>query len=148
VSKESKGRRLFNQNQALQIKTSRTQFVGPIPPPEILIKYNDAVPDAAERILKMAETQLAHRISIENQVVSSNCKAQQRGPIYGLLVCFAAIGGGIYLVHTGKDAAGLASLITPLAGIVAVFVYGKIQQKRELDDKASALVAPPAPKSN
>jgi uncharacterized membrane protein len=144
VSKESRQRRLFNQRQSVKIQASRRQFIGPIPPPEILVQYNEAVPDAAERILKMAETQLEHRISIEKQVIDSNCKAQQRGPIYGLLVCLAAIGGGVYLVHTGKDAAGLASVLTPLAGIVAVFVYGKVQQKKELREKSEQLVAPPS----
>ena len=36
-------------------------FAGPLPPPEILEQYNRLVPDAAERILTMAETQAAHR---------------------------------------------------------------------------------------
>jgi uncharacterized membrane protein len=128
----------------LQIQASRTQFTGPIPPPEILLKYNDALPSAAERIVAMAESQLKHRQTIERQVIESNCKAQQRGPIYGLVVCLAAIGGGIYLIHSGQSAAGLVSIISALAGLAIVFITGKAMQQKQLREQAAALVAPPA----
>jgi uncharacterized membrane protein len=131
----------------LQIQASRTQFTGPIPPPEILLKYNDALPNAAERIVAMAESQLKHRQTIERQVIDSNCKAQQRGPIYGLIVCLAAIGGGIYLIHSGQSTAGLVSIISAVAGLAIVFISGKAMQQKQLRDQAAALVAPPA-KSN
>jgi uncharacterized membrane protein len=147
VSKEARDRRLFKQQQSVQIQASRTQFVGPIPPPEILLKYNEALPNAAERIVAMAESQLRHRQVLERQVVDSNCKAQQRGPIYGLIVCLAAIGGGLYLIHSGQSAAGLVSIIGALVGLTVVFVTGKAMQQKQLRDQAAALVAPPQ-KSN
>ncbi len=37
-----------------------SQKGGPLPDPEILKKYNDAVPDGAERIFKMAERDQKH----------------------------------------------------------------------------------------
>ena len=142
MSQASKERRLSNRVQSQIIQASRTQFIGPIPPPEILSKYNEALPNAAERIVAMAESQLKHRQSLEAKVVDSNCKAQQRGPIYGFLVCLAAIGGGIYLIHTGHEPSGLAAILTPLGGIAAVFIYGKISQQKQLASQAT-LVAPP-----
>jgi uncharacterized membrane protein len=149
MSKEDRERRLVRKQQAHLIQTSRTQFTGPIPPPEVLSKYNDALPDAAERIVAMAESQLKHRQDIEKQVIDSNCKAQQRGPIYGLIVALAAIGGGVYLIHAGQSAEGLAAVIAPLAGIVGVFIYGKMTQQKQLAGNQTALIAPPAPpKSN
>jgi uncharacterized membrane protein len=36
------------------------RFSGPLPPPAILAQYNNAVPNAAERILKMAEKEQSH----------------------------------------------------------------------------------------
>jgi len=142
VSQESKERRLLNRQQSQLIHTSQSQFVGPIPPPEILSKYNEALPNAAERILAMAESQLKHRQDIERRVVDPNCRAQERGPVYGLIVCLAAISGGVYLIHSGQNAAGLAAIITPLAAIVGVFIYGRISQQRQLAAQA-ALLAPP-----
>jgi uncharacterized membrane protein len=144
VSQESKALRQFRQQQSLQIQASRTQFIGPIPPPEILLKYNEALPNAAERIVAMAESQLKHRQTLERQVIDSNCKAQQRGPIYGLIVCLSAIGSGVYLIHSGQSAAGLAAIITALAGLAVVFITGKAMQQKQLRDQAAALVAPPA----
>jgi uncharacterized membrane protein len=143
VSRAAKELRQFNQRQSVQIQASRTQFIGPLPPPEILLKYNDALPNAAERIVSMAESQQKHRQELEKQVIDSNCRAQQRGPIFGFIVCMSAIGGGVYLIHTGKDASGLASIITALASLAVVFIYGKTTQRQQLREQATGLVAPP-----
>ncbi len=65
------------QNQ--QIVARRLEFFqGPLPSPEVLIKYNDAVPNGAERLLTMAESQATHRQTIELAVVQANVKAQAR----------------------------------------------------------------------
>jgi len=40
-------------------------FSGPLPPPEILRKFDEVVPGAAERIIKMAEDQSIHRKELE-----------------------------------------------------------------------------------
>jgi uncharacterized membrane protein len=154
MSQESKDRRIANQDRRIAgrvstqlIQTSQTQFIGPIPPPEVLTKYNEALPNAAERIVAMAESQLRHRQNLETRVIESNCKAQQRGPVYGLIVCLAAIGGGVYLIHSGQQASGLAAIITPLVGIVGVFIYGKISQQRQLASQAPLVAPPPTVKS-
>ena len=49
-------------------------FSGPLPPPETLIRYNDAVPDGAERIIALAERQAAHRMALESRVVDADIK--------------------------------------------------------------------------
>lgn len=144
MSEESRQRRQFRQQQSIRLEASRTQFIGPLPPPDVLVRYNEAVPNAAERIIAMAESQLRHRQTLEAQVIASNCKAQHRGPIYGFIVCMSAIAGGVYLISTGKNASGLASIISALAGLAVVFIAGKIGQKRELRQKNEALVAPPS----
>ena len=43
-------------------------FSGPIPPPDLLEKYNNIIPNGADRILAMAEQQQAHR-----QFMEKNC---------------------------------------------------------------------------
>ena len=145
MSEESKLRRQLSKQQLLQIQASQTQFTGPIPPPEVLIKYNEALPTAAERIVAMAESQLKHRQELEKQVIESGCRAQQRGPIYGLIVCLAAIGGGVYLIHSGQSVAGLVSIIGAIGGVTIVFITGKVFQQKQLQRQIDALVAPPKP---
>jgi uncharacterized membrane protein len=50
---------------AQKTELSYSVHSGPLPPPEDLAKYNMIVPDAAERILRMAEKQQAHRMELE-----------------------------------------------------------------------------------
>lgn len=96
----------------------------------------------------MAENQSKHRQELEKQVIDANCKVQRTGPIYGFIICMTAILGGIFLIYVGKNAAGLASIITALGALAIVFVIGKTKQKKELDDKANALAQAAAPHSN
>src|ERR1700685_4362438 len=100
-------------------------FSGPLPPPETLEKYNQVLPGAAERILAMAEQQSRHRQSIETTVVNSNAFVQKLGPLLGFVLGMTAVVGGIILILKGKDGYGLASILTPLAGLAGVFIYGK-----------------------
>ena len=78
-------------------------FAGPLPPPEMLLKYDEVSPGLANRIVSLAENQSTHRQSIEAKVVDSNVKSQQLGLILGALICFLSIAGGIYLILNDKD---------------------------------------------
>ncbi|MHB8501417.1 MAG: DUF2335 domain-containing protein [Candidatus Acidiferrales bacterium] len=144
MSKEDKlRRRLEQQNRqsgTFQIRASGVQYSGPLPHPDILIKYNDAVLNGADRIIAMAESQSAHRQRLEKAVVDSNCHAQKLGPIYGFIVCMSAIGGGVYLIQLGKQATGLAAIITALASLSVVFIYGKRKQEQDLKQKAEGFI--------
>ena len=116
-------------------------FSGPLPPPEILAKYNEAVPNGAERIMAMAESQSKHRQELEKRVISANIRAQRFGSVLGFLVCMAAIGSGTFLIYAGKSTEGLVPIIGALGGLVAIFVLGKQRQKKELDNKSTTLAA-------
>jgi uncharacterized membrane protein len=107
-----------------------------LPPPETLQKYNEIVPGAADRIIKMAESQHEHRLLLEKKVVESNTFSQKVGLLLGFVIAMTAIGGGIRLSLMGKGGAGLTSIISALAALVGVFIYGKIQQGKELTEKA------------
>jgi uncharacterized membrane protein len=126
------------QNTAL-ISAEMRQWSGPLPQPEALERYNQIVPTAAERIIKMAETQHDHRLTIEKDVIDSNIAAQKLGTILGFIIAMTAIIGGIFLAYVGKETSGLASIITALVALAGVFVYGKIEQKKDLANKAKAL---------
>jgi uncharacterized membrane protein len=147
VSKHSKQLRWQNRQaqqipntSGFQITATAASFSGPLPPPEILVKYNDAIPGGAERILVMAEKQSQHRQNIEKAVIEANCKAQRIGPIFGFIVCMTAILGGIYLIRLGKSTEGLVAIISAVGSLATVFVFGKHKQKKELDDKAKDLI--------
>jgi uncharacterized membrane protein len=118
-------------------------FAGPLPPPEVLEHYNQVLPGAAERIIAMAESQHEHRQDLENRVVTSNIEAQKLGTILGFIVAMTMVLGGMWLVHEGKDLAGMASTLAALTSLVGVFVYSKYQQQKELAKKTEALIPRP-----
>lgn len=121
----------FPQHQV----TISGSFSGPLPPPNILEKYNMVIPGSAERILMMAENQSASRQVLERIVVTSNARRETLGQICGLIVALAAITGGVVLALNDKSVAGLTAILTPLAGLVIAFIYGKRSQKAEVEQK-------------
>jgi len=88
-----------------------TVFQGPLPPPEILAKYNDAVPNGAERILAMAEKNQQHRQSLELAVIPAGVRSERVGQILGFVLYLATLASGTYLVATGKDTIGLTEML-------------------------------------
>ena len=127
------------QSAELRIQSMMRAFAGPLPPPDALERYNQILPGAAERIIVMAESQHSHRLELEKHVITSNVSAQKLGTVLGFVVAMTAIIGGIWLIHDGKDAAGLASVLCSLGGLVGVFLYSKHEQKKELDKKTEGL---------
>lgn len=124
---------------AIAARVQAEFFSGPLPPPSLLAKYNEVVPGGAERILAMAESQSKHRESLESKVVEGNIKSQQRGSLYAFVIAMTTITGGIYLIHTGNDLSGLATVITSLIGLVSVFAYAQYRQSKERTEKSKAL---------
>jgi uncharacterized membrane protein len=114
---------------------SAEYYAGPVPHPSIVEGWEQVCPGAADRILRMAERQQAHRQEIELDVVTSNTKAQRRGTTYGFILAMTAVLGGIFLIHEGKEVTGIVSIIGALASLVGVFIYGKKKQKKDLDAK-------------
>jgi uncharacterized membrane protein len=83
----------------LLIQASSSSFSGPIPPPELLERYNDVIPNGAERIMVMAERQSAHREALEARVINGNVANQTRGSIFGFILSLVAIVGGFVLIE-------------------------------------------------
>jgi hypothetical protein len=53
----------------LTVNRTEYGFSGPIPAPELLAKYNSALPGAADRIISMAEGEASHCRTIEAMLV-------------------------------------------------------------------------------
>jgi uncharacterized membrane protein len=109
------------------------QFSGPLPPPALLEHYNKVHPGAADRIIRMAEEQGAHRREMEKLELKADNAIQTRGPILGFILAMTAVLGGIWLVSKGMAVSGLVSLVAAIGAPVGVFVYGKYQQQKEME---------------
>ncbi|HEV7488560.1 MAG TPA: DUF2335 domain-containing protein [Thermoanaerobaculia bacterium] len=56
-----------------------SHFRGPLPPPHVLGQYNQAFPNAAERIVEMAEGQSKHRQDLEKSRMLADINNEKRG---------------------------------------------------------------------
>lgn len=107
---------------------------GPLPDAETLIKYNSVIPEGADRIMKMAENQQNHRISVESNLVASQSSQSKLGQVFGLIIGLAGIGCGTYLATIGQDVVGSIIAGGTVVSLVSVFVIGKKAQKRNSED--------------
>ena len=83
------------------------------------ISLDEAVPNGADRIVKLTENQAAHRQTIES-----------RAQIFTFVLAVIGLVGGIGLIALGYSAEGLVPLIAAIAGLGGLFVYREIQTHR------------------
>lgn len=98
--------------------------IAPLPKPEELAAYNDALPGLAERIVTMAEENGRDR--------RKNNRTMRWVSILGQLFVFilmmTGLLGGFYMVNEGKDVAGVAAIVTAIATPLGVFVYSRTRK--------------------
>jgi uncharacterized membrane protein len=116
-------------------------FSGPLPHPALLARYNEVIPNGAERIMAMAERQSIHRESLEAQVVAANVTSQARGSLYAFIICMVTIVGGFVLVGMGESIIGVSAIIGSLATLAGVFIISKREQRKERVQKQDALLS-------
>lgn len=133
----SKNRNLpqqHNQNGGVIVRQSQT-FSGPLPHPEILKKFDEVVPGAAERIIKMAEDQSAHRKDLEKKVIESDIARSKWGQVLGFLIAIIGLGVSALVSVYGNAIAGGIIGIGTLASLVGVFMYGAKTRSEERTEK-------------
>lgn len=103
------------------------------------------VPGAADRILKIAEAQTAHRIDMESTVIRGDSKRSYLGLLAGFVLSTMVIAGGIYLIAVGHDWAGVGLVGLNLTGLAAVFVYGSRAREAQRRRNVTLTRAPNPP---
>jgi uncharacterized membrane protein len=106
-------------------------FRGPIPHPAVLAQYNTVTPDAANRILGMAERQEAHRQILEKHIVESGVRRADLGLKFGFVLALAFGIGSIYLLAIGQRVEGLTTIFGTIGTIAGSFIYVQISRRRE-----------------
>lgn len=124
------------------VSLSATFSAGPLPPPDVLKEYNEAVPDAAERILRMAEQQAAHRQKLEAKVVDSDIWKSYAGVVGAFVIVIAAlVTAGLVAPHAGWP--GAAAIAGPtITAVVVAFIYGTNSRRQERANRVAALTPP------
>lgn len=112
-----------------------SSFSGPLPPPEILRGFEDIVPGAAERIIKMAEEQSNHRRELERKVITSDISRSKWGQILGFVIAVVGLGVSAVVAVWGSAVAGGVIGVGTLASLVGVFMYGSRVRSKEREEK-------------
>jgi uncharacterized membrane protein len=128
---------LFNKKANRNIVHSTIEFSGPLPPPQMLEKYDQVSPGAAAIIIAMVQKQQEHRMSLEKQVIDSDVSRSRQGLYAGwsTAVLFALC--ATYLVSIGKSIEGTVLGTSIIVALVSIFVRGSTERskEREVRDK-------------
>lgn len=111
--------------------------IGPLPSPETLSEYSLLIPDGADRIMKMAEKQLEHRMYMEKKVVGGQMTQSNIGQVFAFLIGIAALSASTYCIVSGYELSGSALGLGGLTGLVTAFIKGRDNQQKSLVEKRS-----------
>jgi uncharacterized membrane protein len=121
---------LTRQSQSTRILAA--SFTGPLPPPALLRDYDDACPGSAERILKMAEAQAAHRQALEKTLVGAGVEEMRKGffearigQLCALIISLAFLGVGGYVIIHGQSIPGSVLGALGISSIAVTFIKGR-----------------------
>lgn len=126
-----------NAGKRLSVMTKKQElhYSGPLPPAEQLAQYEQISPGAADRLIGLVEKQQNHRHELELSVVRANARNSLLGVISGLIIAVVTVVCSCYAIISGYGATGIIGSIVPLASLVGVFVYGKIENRKEREEK-------------
>ncbi len=110
-----------------------TAYSGPIPPPDLLQRFDEVYPGAARQILEDFVQESAHRRSMERKIVGSESFKEVFGAVAAGLIGLTGVGGGLWLAHEGRATGGLSTIFATLASLVGVFLF----QARKTDPEPS-----------
>ena len=102
------------------------QWSGPLPPPAALNQFNTIIPNGAERIMAMVETEQKHRITSEGRILTASIADNVRGVWIGFVLAGLAIGGAIFTAYLDTHPAVSIALVSlPLVLLIQAFVGKK-----------------------
>lgn len=125
----SDARRLDRRNSSSVVVSK--QYMGPTPPPEHVEAFERMIPGAADRFLKLAEGEAAHRRAIEERMAqetqanaATNRTLAGRGQGYAFIIAMSGIAAGFYLGLHGQQITGSIIGGGGLVTIILAFLRG------------------------
>lgn len=121
-----------NTNLAEKVQHVQLQqhYSGPLPHPEALAQYDQIVPGAAERIIQMAEKEMAHRHETENTMTKSAIRTTYLGIVFAFLSVLVLSGSVLYALYKGFDTVAGSIAVGSIAAVAGVFIFFKSKKNR------------------
>ncbi|WP_158601719.1 DUF2335 domain-containing protein [Solilutibacter pythonis] len=119
------------QSAQHQVAYQESSWAGPLPPPAVLAQFEQAVPGAAERILKMAEDEGEHARRIQASAYHGAARAQLLGQVFALMVALGGLASATVLaLHDHDWVAGIVASTT-VTTVVAAFLQARRAAKQK-----------------
>ena len=103
-------------------RSTLSVFRGPLPPAEELAKYNQIIPDGADRIMVMAEKEQGHRQNMESIVVNSVSSQTGRAQWFAFSMSISALIFSGYLFSLGRDGYAISIVCGNFLVIAGAFI--------------------------
>jgi uncharacterized membrane protein len=123
-------------------------FSGPFPPPDMLARYNEMVPngDFAERLLRPRENeqqlvrdQSAHRQRQEHLALQAKIWQSKVGTFVAAFLFLCLLGVVVFAIQARQQAIAIAALTLDVGYVLGIFVLSDSIQSRERIEKARIL---------
>ena len=105
---------------------SAQAWVGPLPDPVTMERYESLVPGAAERFLGLLEGEVTHRQVMDNR----DSRRRDWGLAFAFIVVVLIVAAGVGLIYLGYGWAGAAVIGINVVGLAAVFITGGIRWRQ------------------
>lgn len=102
-----------------------SSFSGPLPPPKTLEGYEQILPGAADRIIKMAEQNANNRLNLDNKIVEADIKRSNKGQYLGFILSVLFIGAAILCAYLDQPFPASVLGIGGFSSIISIFVLGR-----------------------
>ena len=119
----------FSEAVKIEITQFSQSFSGPIPHPDILLKYKDVDPLLPSRIVTMTEETLKHGRERDNKIIDKTFEVKKRGQTFALTISLVVTLGGLSAILLNHDLYGTIFGGFGLVSLVAQFL-GNWKEKR------------------
>lgn len=113
------------------VTVNHASFSGPLPPPAMLERYNQILPDGANRIVSLVEKQQIHRHKLEEAVVTGEIALARSGQRFAAGLSILGLVAGTLLVYSGQSGAGLTVITTFVVSLAGLFLKAQKERREE-----------------
>ncbi len=104
---------------------------GPLPDPQSLGMYEEVLPGLADRIMKITESQVAHRHALDRRALQIVSRNTLLGWVSGGVIGLVGLLAGTYLLASGAGIEGFGVFISSLSALVGTFLYERRKAGRQ-----------------
>ena len=118
-----------SEQQSISVQMSEIHS-GPLPHPDILMKYDTIIPGSAERILKMAEKEQGERTTLERKSTINAIIMGYLGIIFAFLSVILISGLVYYSLLKGYYTTAGVLGVGAMASVAGVFIFFRKSDKK------------------